>query len=82
MLFRVQVFQSPGFSVSGFFWVQDFQGPGFSGSGSRVWVKVLEVAHFLLLTLMVASKMRLRFQKSKNCNALEKKLYDETNRKC
>ena len=46
--FRVQAFQSPGFSESGFsgsrfFSVQVFLGP-CPGSGSRVWVQVLEVA--------------------------------------
>ena len=34
MLFKVQVFQSPGFSGSKFFRVQVFQGPG-SGPGFR-----------------------------------------------
>ena len=34
----------PGFSGSRFFRVQVFQGPGFSGSGYRVRVQVFEVA--------------------------------------
>ena len=42
--FRVQDFQGQGPSGSRFFRVRVFQGPDFSGSGSRVRVKVLEVA--------------------------------------
>ena len=37
--FRVQVFQSPGFSWSSFFRIQDFQGPDFLGS-RFFWVQV------------------------------------------
>ena len=45
-IFRVQVFQGPGFSGSRFFMVQVFHGPGFSGS--RFFrVRILEVAWFL-----------------------------------
>ena len=53
MLFRVQVFQSPGFSGSRFFRVQVFQGSGFSGHRVfRVRVQILEVA------LLVVSSVR------------------------
>ena len=38
--FKVQVFQSPGFSGSRFFRVQVFKGSGFLGSRSfRIWVQ-------------------------------------------
>ena len=44
MLFRIHVFEGPGFSGFMFFMDQVFVGPGFSGSASRVQIQVLELA--------------------------------------
>ena len=56
----------PGFSGSRFFRVQVFQSPGFSGSGSRVRVQVLEVAVLFtfVFTLFRSSHRRCFIKKA------------------
>ena len=44
-VFKVQVFQGPGFSRVQVFQVQVFLVSGFLGSKSKVWVQVLEIAY-------------------------------------
>ena len=67
MIFRIQVFEGPGFSgfrFSRFFWVQVFLGPGFSRSRSRVRVQVLEVAIIKIKNLEHSPKFKLETKRT------------------